>query len=298
MKRGRQEATPLVSVIMPVYNAGEFLKQAIDSIIQQSYQNFELIIVNDASTDNSWQTIQAYKKRYPKIIKSINILRNLNRGGDRCANEGLKLARGTYVARMDADDVAHPERLAKQVVFLEENKNIFLVGTEAYVIDKEGTILGEKHEPETNKDIYDSYFTFHPIIHPSAMFRRKVDGKPFAYDIKYSANNDYYTFFKLLCQKKYQYANLQEKLLYYRIHGANDTFNHIRRKFINTFKIRMEMVLKYGYSPSIKQVATTIAQLAITVILPEKAIKTLYLLTKGIVKPESTLKRFSLKASA
>lgn len=162
---------PLVSVVIPVYNAGEFLAASIESILNQTYQNFEFIIINDASTDNSLKIINKYKKHHQKI-KVISLKKNLNCGGDLCANKGLKKAKGKYVARMDADDVAHPKRLETQIEFLEKNPGVFLVGSNAYVIDKKGNLIGNKLEPQTHESIYKSYFVIHPIIHPSCMYRR------------------------------------------------------------------------------------------------------------------------------
>lgn len=275
---------PLVSVIMPVFNAEEYLVQAIESIRKQTYPRIELIMVNDNSTDKSAKIMTRYAKRYPKMIRVIHLTHTLNRGGDACANEALKRARGKYIARMDADDVAHPERIGKQVAFLEENKEIFLVGSNAYVINRKGKKIGEKNEPLTHEDIKDAYLTFHPIIHPTAMYRRLLrNGEVFTYPKKYTANNDYYIFFKLLCEG-YRYANLKDKLLYYRIHGKNDTFSNIKEKFFNTMRIRFTMVFYHNYSPTHKQILINIAQTAAILLLPSSAIRYIYFVTKGIVK--------------
>lgn len=287
MKKQNQNS-PLVSVIMPVYNAEEFLVDSINSILNQTYKNIELIIINDKSTDGSLKIITKFLKKYPKIIKLINLKRNLNRGGDACANIGIKQAKGKYIARMDADDISHPKRLERQVNFLEKNSDYFLVGTNAYVIDKKGKIIGEKLEPKNNEDIYNMYFNFHPIIHPSVMYRRFFKGKKFFYPQKYSANNDYYAFFKMICLG-YKFANIQEKLLYYRIHNRNDTFMKIKEKFFNTLKIRINMVYKYGYKPTFKQWIINFIQLGLAVILPEKFLFYLYLISKGIIKKEKII---------
>lgn len=274
---------PLVSVIMPVYNAGRFLVPAIESILKQTYKNFEFIIIDDASNDNSWEIISKYKRRFQKKITAIRLSRNLNRGGDVCANEGLNYAKGKYVARMDADDIAHPLRLEKQVEFLEKNRKYFLVGSNAYVIDESRKTIGEKIEPLKSLDIYQAYFTTHPLIHSTCMYRRVFKGKKFLYEIEYSANNDYLTFFKYIC-KNHQFANLEEKLLYYRIHGKNDTFSNVRRKFINTLRIRLKMVFKFGYNPSPTQMITTVIQGLVVLMLPQRISTRLYLISKGIVK--------------
>ncbi len=274
---------PPVSVIMPVYNAGRYLRASIESMLKQTYQNFEFIIVNDASSDNSLEIINQYKKRYPAKIKVITLAKNLNRGGDSCANLAIQHAKGAYICRMDADDVSHPERIEKQVAFLEKNKDYFLVGSNAYVINADGDTVGTKIEPTSYEDIYKSYFTFHPLIHPSCMYRRIINGKIFQYSIKYSANNDYYTFFQLICSG-HKFANLKDKLLYYRIHGKNDTFVHIKRKFINTLRIRYTMVRHFSYAPTVKQLVVTVLQAGVALLLPEKVTAMIYFVTKGIVK--------------
>ena len=271
---------------MPVYNAGKFLKPAINSILFQTYQNFELILVDDASSDSSLTIMKQYKELYPSKIKIIEMGKNLNCGGDRCANEGLKIACGTYIARMDADDIAHKKRLEKQVDYLENNKKVFLLGSNAYVIDRDGKKIGEKNEPATHKDIYNSYFSFHPLIHPTCMMRRKFKNRNFSYKLSFNANNDYLTFFTLICNGAV-FANLPEKLLYYRIHGKNDTFVHMKQKFINTMKIRLQMVSKYGYRPSVRAVVLSVIQTTLFLILPEKILFTMYLASRGIIKKPS-----------
>lgn len=282
----RKKRPPLVSVVMPVYNSQKYLSEAIKSIMTQTYKRFELIIVDDESTDESYKIIKHYQKRHRAKIKVIKTGKNLNRGGDLCANLGIELARGKYIARMDADDIAIPTKLEKQVAFLEKNKRVFLVGASAHVINKRGTIVGEKLEPTHPFDIYHAYATFHPIIHPTAVFRRIFRGKKFSYQINYSANNDYYTFFKLICSG-YIFVNLPDKLLYYRIHDKNDTFVDIKKKYINTLKIRINMVLNKNYKPTVKDIALNMIQGCVILLLPESFTKNLYLVAKGIVKPKT-----------
>lgn len=291
-----KEANPLVSVIMPVFNAEKYVGEAIESILKQTFQDFELIVVDDASTDASPSIIRAYQKKYPHKIRILTMKKNVNCGGDACANEGIKIARGEYIARMDADDISHPTRFEKQVCALKHDHDLFLIGTNAYVIDSEGYILGDKHEPISKHEIYTSYFTFHPIIHPSVMFRKyiEIEGKKqlFQYKTKYSANNDYYTFFSLICQGK-KITNLKEKLLSYRMHGKNDTFVNVKKKFMNTLNIRIEMVRYFGYKPSSLQIATTLLQAIILLTLPERLTIQLYLLAKGIVSFRELLPEFN-----
>ncbi|MEX2012815.1 MAG: glycosyltransferase [Candidatus Levyibacteriota bacterium] len=283
IKNSTNKNRPLVSVVMPVYNAEKYVKSAIESILSQSYKNLELIIIDDLSIDNSWKILKGYKKRYPGKIQIERTSKNLNCGGDACANLAIEKAKGKYIARMDADDISLPNRIEKQVSFMEKNKNVFLVGSSAFVIDKNGNIIGEKNEPSSSSEIYSGYATFHPIIHPSAMIRRVVNGKKFFYQIKYSANNDYFTFFGLLCEG-FTLANLPEKLVLYRIHDTNDTFVKMKEKFMNTLKIRLEMFWHHSYKPTIKDFAISAVQAIIILSLPESMSKRIYLLSKGIIK--------------
>lgn len=286
MIKNKQNKKPLISVIMPVYNYEAYLEEAIDSILNQTYSNFEFIIVDDASTDDSSEIILKYQKQYPKKIKVMSLKKNLNCGGDRCTNEGIKIARGKYLARMDADDIALPARLEKQVEFLENNPDIFLVGSNAYVIDRDGKIMGEKTEPESNEKIYNNYLTFHPLIHPSCMYRRRLNNKKnFQYEIIYKSNNDYLTFFKLICEN-YKFANIKEGLLLYRIHEQSNTFRNVKMAFFTTLRIRFSMILKYHYRPTLKAIITNFAQIILVSLLPKELIVKLYFLFKGIAKTE------------
>ena len=279
---------------MPAYNSEDYIQEAIFSVVNQTFQDFELIIIDDASTDNTVRIIKRIQKRFPDKITLIEVKENLNRGGDPCANVGLKIARGKYIARMDADDVADLTRFEKQIKFLKANPRVFLVGSNAYVINKKGVIIGEKNEPSTSEAIYKAYFGFHPLVHPTCMFKRKLkNGTPFRYEIKHSANNDYYTFFKLICQG-YKFVNLEEKLVKYRIHNSNATFVDMKIKFVNSLKIRLAMVANYGYIPTPKDLFVVFAQSMVVMLLPEKALLNIYFLAKGIIKLEELVPTISL----
>jgi len=285
---------PTLSVIMPAYNSEDFIQEAVLSVVNQTFQDFVLIIVDDASTDKTVRIIKKLQRKFPHKIKLIELKQNLNCGGDKPANEGLKHATGRYVARMDADDVADPTRFEKQINFLKDNPHVFLVGSCAYVIDKTGKIIGEKNEPLDSEAIYKAYFGFHPLVHPTCMFKRKLrNGSAFSYEIKHSANNDYYTFYKLICQG-YKFVNLEEKLVKYRIHNHNATFVNMKHKFVNSLKIRLSMVANYGYIPSPKDIVMITAQTIIVMTLPEKMLLNIYFLAKGIIKIEELLPSFPL----
>jgi len=273
----------LVSVVMPVYNAGRFLDLAILSIMNQTYQNLELIIVNDASSDNSAKIIAKYKKLYSRKIKVVTLTQNVNRGGDAAGNIGYSLAKGKYIARMDSDDIALPTRLAKQVEYMEANKDVSVLGTQAEVIDINGVVVGVKKMPTSHELIEREFFTFHPLIHPTVMVRKSAIKRKKLYLTDYHANNDYLTFFTLLMQGK-KMANLSESLLQYRVHGDNDSLAHVKHNFINSLKIRSRAVFVMGYRPSLLSVMKLLAQSVLVFVLPEKVTVELYYLVRGIKK--------------
>lgn len=280
--------TPLVSVIMPVYNAAPFLSQALRSILNQTYKNIELVVIDDNSTDDSWKIIQRFKKLHPKKIRVLRMKRNLNRGGDLCANEGIQIAKGQLIARMDADDISYHDRLEKQVAFLQKNKHIFMVGGSADVVNGDGEKVGEKNMPLTNSEILAQYPVFHPMIHPTVMFRKRMIKRKNFYSDKLSSNNDYLTFFSLICQN-FQFANLPNKLIQYRIYGHNNSLQNIKRNFLNTLKARVSVISKYYYPFTINHFVKNIAQFLVVMLLPEKVTFYLYLITRGIVTKEDII---------
>jgi glycosyltransferase involved in cell wall biosynthesis len=273
---------PLVSVIMPVYNAAEYLELAIGSILKQTYKNWELIIIDDASTDRSWEIIQKCKLKAKGKLIAYRLDKNRNAGGDTAANIAYTYASGDYIARMDADDISLPHRLATQVAFLERYRYITIVGSSAVVIDQHGAKMGYKVMPEKQPDISREYFRFHPMINPTVMINRALfPSQSELYEMKNSSNNDYYSFFKLLCLG-HQFANIPEPLLKYRIHSHNDSLAHVKRSFRNTLATRMEMVKKYHYVPSFYGWVTTFVQAILIFLLPEKVLFSMYLHLRGI----------------
>lgn len=297
MKKIKQ---PLVSVIMPVYNAGDFLVPAIESILKQTYKNIDFLIVDDCSTDNSWKTISKYQKISPKI-KIYKLRKNTNEAGNGALNKVLKYAKGKYIARMDADDIAYPQRIAKQVKFMEKHPEIIVLGTQAEVIDKNNQILGTKKFPLTHKEIYQEYGLFNPLLHPSCMFRGSLlPSKNRIYEEKFGVNDDYYTFFKLLNYGKF--ANLPQSLMQYRIHGANFSLTKPKERFITSLRIRFKAIKYFHYKISLKAVFLTLIQCLVILPLPERFIVPLYLFLRGIKsthvvleKPQLTLSKISLQ---
>ena len=162
---------PLVSVVMPVYNGERFLKDAIESILNQTYKNFEFIIVDDGSTDDSLKIIKEYQKK-DKRIRLIENKKNL--GQAKSLNKGLSLAKGKYYAKMDSDDIACKKRIEKEVDFLERNNDYVIVGSNLEIIDENNNTIGYRFYPQKNKEIRKLIIIKSPFAHPSVMIKWQI----------------------------------------------------------------------------------------------------------------------------
>lgn len=276
---------PLVSVIMPVFNAQEYIAEAIESILNQTYKNIEFIIVDDASTDKSWELIQKYKIKNPGRISVYKTIKKTNSAGNGAMNFGYQYSHGEFIARMDADDIAHPKRIEKQIAFMLRNPETIIVGTQAEIINAAGKIVGNKNMPITHANIYKQYAVFHPLIHPSVMINKKLlPNKKRIYEMKFDINDDYYTFFKLLNYGKF--ANLPEYLLKYRMHGKNLSLTNPKAKFIDSVRIRMRAVRDLNYKMTPKGMILMMLQIIIVLPIPERLIVPTYMFVRGIKKPK------------
>ncbi len=208
-----------VSVVMSVYNSERFLRQAIESILSQTYRDFEFIIVNDGSTDGSLDIIEAYAKKDSRIC----LISRENKGLVASLNEGIAAARGIYIARMDADDIAKPERIAKQYAYMQANK-LALCGSAAETIDEAGKKIGKlAYLPQ--KSTLRTYTLFHnPFIHPSVMFRKDVFEAAGGYRRFFAHIEDYELWTRIIFA--HAADNIPEMLLEYRLHPGQVTKMH------------------------------------------------------------------------
>jgi glycosyltransferase involved in cell wall biosynthesis len=206
---------PKVSVVMPVYNGELYLREAIDSILNQTFSDFELIVMDDGSTDRSVEIVQTYTDPRIKLIANP-----VNQGIRFIANQLNQLAQAEYIARMDCDDISLPHRLAKQVEYLDRHPDIAVVGAQSIYIDTNGKVTATQNifrcsiEPSSMKWTA-SYEC--PFVNPTVMFRKQVLDKELGgYDENATFAEDYEIWLRLL-RNNYQGANLAEVLLKYRI---------------------------------------------------------------------------------
>ncbi|MBL7893362.1 MAG: glycosyltransferase [Bacteroidia bacterium] len=225
-------SVPLVSVILPVYNAEKYVGSAIQSILDQSYSNFELLVIEDGSTDRSLEIIRSFTDKRIVVIEN-----NKNIGLVASLNKGIESSRGTYIARMDADDESMPERFKKQVEYLELHPDIGVLGTATLTFGSNRSVV-TRYLP-THDGLLTLLFFNSCMCHPSVMMRRRVlDSDKIRYDETYRNAEDYDMWTRLAALTKL--ANLHEPLLKYRIHetqitraqkaGVNSSATAIRKR--------------------------------------------------------------------
>ncbi len=205
---------PKVTVLMSVYNGEKYLREAINSILNQTFKNFEFLIINDGSTDKTEELLKYYNDPRVKIYtnkKNIGLTKSLN--------TGLKIAKGEYIARQDADDISMPERLTKELNFLSEHPNYGIVGTSVKIIDEKNEIIRSVVQPTKDRQIRELLKIDNCINHGSAMIRKTALNEVGQYDENMLRSQDYELWLRI--SKRYLLANLPELLYCWRKHEDN-----------------------------------------------------------------------------
>lgn len=209
---------PKISVIMPVYNSEKYIREAVDSILNQTYRDFELLAIYDNGTNDSTPEILKEYSRKDARIKPINIKEE--RGLVKSLNYGIKVAKGKYIARMDADDISLVERFEKQVMYLESNDKVSILKTKLIVFGNENEENNRKVEKWFNTEFVDDniieiLFQGNVIGHPSVMMRRSIFNDLKGYNEEFTEAEDYDLWLRAL-KKGYKFACLNETLFKYR----------------------------------------------------------------------------------
>ena len=235
---------PLVSVVMPAYNVEQYVESAVESILNQTFQDFELIIIDDGSIDATFSILQSFKK----IDKRISLVRNKNNiGVSKSLNKGLKLAKGKYIIRMDADDWSYPERFELQIKLMQDNPSVVVSGSYIEVCDSN---LRTKYVRKYNIDDYSirkHLFRYSPFAHPATIWQAKVI-KEEEYNEAISVSQDYELYFRV--GKIGKFLNLAKSLLKLRMHEGSVSTNMSDLQSKNTILIRLNAVLMLGYNMS------------------------------------------------
>ena len=230
------QSAPSVSVILPAFNAAAHVREAVASILAQTFGAFELILIDDGSSDET----PAILDRLARGDARIRLVRQESAGLVAALNRGLSLARGRYVARMDADDLAYPERFAAQFDFLEAHPEVAVLGSSVRLIDCAGTVYGEWRVPATDRGIKAALLRGDcPLPHPSVMARREVLVAADGYCDRFAHAEDFELWLRL--SQAHGFANLPQPLLDYRIHPQSVSATRLREQLLATDRALREM---------------------------------------------------------
>lgn len=213
----KRNVTPRVSVILPVYNSSSYLEQAVDSLLKQSFGDFELLAVDDGSTDSSRSILEQASERDPRV----RVLSQQNGGVALALNAGIKVAKGEFIARMDADDISLPDRFSLQVSFLEMHPCVVAIGGQIVLVDPEGRELCPMPMPKDHLSIDEFHlnnFTS-ALCHPATMIRKDALVDIGGYDPKFLTAQDLDLWLRLA--EVGQLSNLESVVLHYRQHPTS-----------------------------------------------------------------------------
>jgi len=230
---------PQILVIMSAYNAEKYIAEAIESILSQTFKDFEFIIINDASTDSTESIIKTYTDPRIRVINN-----EINLGISKSLNRGLNEAHGKYIARMDSDDIALPSRLQQQFDFMEQHTDIDIAGSwyECF-----GYRNGVIKTPLSHDEIESTLFFYNCISHPTVIMRKETLDN---FDVKYDESFLFAQDYELWCRvtDRFKFANIPEILLKYRVHENQTGFAKKKEQDNTADKVRIRNLNKIGVS--------------------------------------------------
>ena len=231
---------PLVSVLMPAYNSELYIAQAIDSILDQTYSNLELLIFDDGSSDGTRKVIESYGD--PRVIK---VLSDQNYGVVRARNELIDRAHGKYIALMDADDIADPTRLQKQVQALESN-DCDVCGSAQWVLDEATTKLKKSKDRLTDPDLRALLSVYCGLCNSTITGKAEIF-KRFKYDTSILTSEDYFLWVQMAAAG-YRFINLKDRLITYRRYPAQTSAVHLEKFKLTTAEVQKKYLVLLGIS--------------------------------------------------
>lgn len=235
--RNSIDENPAISVIMPVYNTVSYLESSIRSILSQTFQNFEFIIIDDASTDDSLKIIEQFEDERICLIKN-----KINAGNYACRNQGMNIAKGKYIAVMDSDDIAMPHRLEAQVNCLEINEDILAVGAQFF------SDRGLSNKPNDYEMIKVWLMKNNALLHPSLLIRKEVMLKVGGYDEAYTFSSDYDLVCKIALIGKI--INLPDVLMNYTIRKDQISIQNHSEQAAFADQVRLKYMRDIGFKLS------------------------------------------------
>lgn len=234
---------PLVSVVIPVHNGEEYIKESIDSCLNQDYPYIEVIVVDDKSTDSTLDILREYAERIRVIpVEKQNGLGNV-------INIGIRASEGKYIARMDADDIMYPTRISKQVEYLEANPKCVAVGGQIDIIDGDGNITGHRSYALEDNRLKKNMFMFQPFAHPAVTLRKSAVDNVGLYPEDMWKVEDVKFFF--LLSTKGEFHNLPDTVLKYRMTFNTQSQSKMVEHFNMTNDIRKWAIRELNIKPKL-----------------------------------------------
>jgi len=254
-----------VSVVSTGFNAGKYFEEAITSILNQTYKNYEYILIDNGSSDDSWKIIQKYAKKDKRIIpiqnkKTLTIAESFNVGFKRCT--------GKYIVRQDADDWAFPERIEKQIELMKKDPEIVLCGGAIIVCDENLSSTYTRRYPETDKEIREKLFFYNPFAASATIMKKDAFEKIGFYDEHVDAAEDYDSYFRLA--KVGKIANVPEVIIKYRVANTGTSISKQNRQELQCILIRLRAITRYDFEINAAQKLTLVLHLFLSFFMPNK----------------------------
>jgi len=263
---------PKLTVLLPIYNVAPYLDQAIESVLSQTFKDFEFLIIDDGSTDDSVAIVEKYTDSRIKLVKHT-----VNKGLIATLNEGLALAKGEYIARIDGDDLwSSPDKLQMQFSYLHAHSDCVLIGTAATAIDADGHFLYNMLVPITDEDIQLKMLATNCFFHPSVVFNKKVALELGGFLTSDLYVEDYSLWLRM--GRTHTLSNIDKPLLSYRVHTSGVTFKNNLIQARNSLKVVKEN--KKYYSGYLKASLKWYIQIALLSTLGPQAVQDIRLLFK------------------
>ena len=240
-----EKSNPLVSIVIPVYNGERYIKESIDSCLNQTYRNIEIIVVDDKSVDSTLEILKGYGDRITVLpIEKQNGLGNV-------INVGIKKSKGKYIARMDADDIMYPTRIEKQIEYLESNPKCVAIGGQIDIIDENSNITGHREYAVDDRDIKKNRFLFQPFAHPAVTLRKDILEDIGLYPENMWKVEDVKFF--LILSTKGEFHNLEDTVLKYRMTFKTESQSKMLDHFKKTNEIRNWAIKELNIKPTVRE---------------------------------------------
>lgn len=233
---------PKISVIMPAYNAERYISEAIESILCQTFPDFELIILDDNSSDRTWELVSEFAQKDARII-AVHNEKNLDIAGNR--NKGIGMSKGKYIVWQDADDVSLPTRLEKLYGYMESHPEVGICGS-YFQSFKEGKDLDIRKYETEDASLRKNIFRFSPVAQPTAIIKKEIFTKIGLYNVSSSPAEDIEMSFRI--GELYKFGNIPEVLLRYREHTGSATFTRSKKQISETCRVRSSYMKNAHYT--------------------------------------------------